>query len=786
MEEWEAIVDKYEEPVEPRSFLKACQSVKTLLEQDLAPFEIDWLLDTLFLKPVNLITTVATKCSDDAWSQSIGDAFKLLSELIMKHPDHASPHFENIVKLCNLSYDARTRQHALHCLTCVVRHSDIGAANHLRYIHALEEDSTCKATMAELVGAICEYHPDMVSEDVTTIWRVYLNLLDSNKFSDTVVRSVLLGILGLFKLFSMDLPTAELNEFYDKLDSCKEKYRCREDYFLCGFSYDIVVRSVLLGILGLFKLFSMDLPTAELNEFYDKLDSCKEKYRCREVYLTILEHYAGLFRERLSADASARKLLWTWLAAQASPQTRPALISVYREIGDTVDETTIRRIVTSEVLPHLQDARAHVRLTAASVLRVCIPYSEDWQENTHALADAPALQHALAAGSLNNDDVETIKWWIETYTSQDDKILKTAIMFHEHIPVKHRKQVVAYGILKAPHDVRTEVVTFLINETCQSYKDNGNFNKYMPLWRSLFDTVKGTDTVVTKSCCLVLDAIMDYLVYNLESFLEIAGSDSEELPDKLRCLLVVSSQIIPLLEMVDGDRERCLHALQLLHDLRLVCSSAVSAILGAIRAIALYLDDYEVISDDRLLVRIDNCRDNVDLYESCLALILTPVKSVRDIPSLLTALQITFARRDVEPAMLSRSIRTLESLILTQKEKLDDTELNDVINHVERMYHRIDLKAKEGRSLRRDVLMFLGKYGTGSDVNNNSDDEVTVHLKSSLTLGIPDPSEGITDKVNLERILRLALKYEDAKALRVLIEILYANGECHYLCINPP
>ncbi|CAK1587457.1 unnamed protein product [Parnassius mnemosyne] len=322
-----------------------------------------------------------------------------------------------------------------------------------------------------------------------------------------------------------------------------------------------------------------------------------------------------------------------------------------------------------------------------------------------------------------------------------------AIMFHDHIPVKHRKQIVAYGILEAPSDVRTELVTFLINETCQSYKDNGHLNKYMPLWRSLFDTVNYTDTVVMTRCCLVLDAIMDYLVYNLECFLENAGNDSEELPDKLRYVLVVSSQIIPLLEMVDEDREHCLRALQLLHDLRVVCSSAVSAVFGAIRAIALYLGDYDVISDDRLPVRIDNCNNDADLYESCLALILTPVGSVRDIPSLLTALQITFARRDVEPDMLSRSVRTLESLIMTQREKLDDKELNDAINLVERMYHRIDVKVKEGRSLRRDVLMFLGKYGTGSDVNNNSDDEVIAHLKSSLMLAIPDPREGITDKV---------------------------------------
>ncbi|CAH2233036.1 jg2429, partial [Pararge aegeria aegeria] len=75
---------------------------------------------------------------------------------------------------------------------------------------------------------ICEHHPSAVEDEITRIWRVYLNLLDSNKYSVTVIKSVLEGIGGLFKHFGMELPTRELSIFYNKLVTYLDLGRCEE------------------------------------------------------------------------------------------------------------------------------------------------------------------------------------------------------------------------------------------------------------------------------------------------------------------------------------------------------------------------------------------------------------------------------------------------------------------------------------------------------------------------------------------------------------------------------
>nr|XP_034838065.1 uncharacterized protein LOC117994281 [Maniola hyperantus] len=291
MDEWEVIIQSYQDESDPKILSKVLQSAENVLAEDLAPFETEWILSTLLHKPVHLLEVVANKRTDSSWDVFVRGALKLLGDIVTKHAS-AEKYYDEIVQLCLLHYEPLVKQQALSCVTRVARRSAAGARDFARHVSALQETTTCKAPLAVLVGTICEHHPSVVADDVTKIWRVYLNLLDSNKYTVTVTKAVLEGICGLFKHFGMELPTMELNVLYDQLVTC------------------------------------LDLP------------------RCEEVTLKIFGNYAHLFRERISGDKRVRTLAWCCDGVCA----RPTILAMYRAVlGSITDVDSIQRILP----PHL-------------------------------------------------------------------------------------------------------------------------------------------------------------------------------------------------------------------------------------------------------------------------------------------------------------------------------------------------------------------------------------------------------------------------------------------------
>ncbi|XP_073950955.1 uncharacterized protein [Choristoneura fumiferana] len=101
---------------------------------------------------------------------------------------------------------------------------------------------------------------------------------------------------------------------------------------------DTLTKAILEGICGLFKHFGEDLPTAELNNFYDSL-SCVYMKRngCRSACFKILEPYAGLFRERVSMDKSIRDQLWECIGEESDR----AILNIYRVVSKHVDKRAL-------------------------------------------------------------------------------------------------------------------------------------------------------------------------------------------------------------------------------------------------------------------------------------------------------------------------------------------------------------------------------------------------------------------------------------------------------------
>ncbi|CAG9574976.1 unnamed protein product [Danaus chrysippus] len=265
MEEWEKFVDHYEINNDCNKVCLALKRAKVVLEEDLAPFESEWIFSTLFQNPVNLFDVVYKRWSDEEYSKATIDALKLLDDAVLKY-DNIEKYYEDIVQLCLLPYPTTQRHSALACLTQVARRSVCGARHYNKHVSSLHQ-GVCMTPLVTLIGVTCEFHPHVVSADVNNIWRVFLNILDSNKYSGTVMKAVLQAILGLFKNFGEDLPSGELIRFYDQL--------------------------------------------------------VRHFETCQTVCIKILTHHAGLFFTCVTRDARTRALLWKLRASDA-------LIAVYK------------------------------------------------------------------------------------------------------------------------------------------------------------------------------------------------------------------------------------------------------------------------------------------------------------------------------------------------------------------------------------------------------------------------------------------------------------------------
>ncbi|XP_013164055.1 PREDICTED: uncharacterized protein LOC106115263 [Papilio xuthus] len=635
MEEWELIVEKYED-VERKSFLKACECAHHVLKDDLAPFEIVWFLDTLILEPVNILKTIAAKSKEPVWLEPIGKAFKLLSDVIEKFPEECTQHFENIVRLCEKSFEARPRAFALQCLTSLVPYYEAAAQNYNKHLVSLMNENICKAALAELIGAICSHYTDIVKSNVATIWRVYLNLFDSRQ-SDTVVRSLLLGVSGVLKSFGNDL---DIKEF----------------------------------------------PV-----FYKHLVDASNKSKCRDVYLKILAKHADLFRELLANDPETRMSLWhSYPTSDPQDVNRQAILSVYNAIKQVFKENRSRfnAIVRTETFQFENSSNSEIKFTALRVLHAVNA------RVARVHCDMQAL-YALRHCRLTYEHCEMIQWCLEYNIENDIKLLKSVLVFHENIPTKYQKVIVVNILLKAPHSVRKMAVIFLITETCQYYKDNGNIDKYIHLWKSLFIT--SSDELKNKSG----EIFLDFMEYLYQLLMQNNMSNSEEISDKLSYLITISWYIIPMGDEVVGER-----VCDVSRGVVRLLGGAGGAGLRVARLLLRYgaVDLYSEMVKD---ISLENCTDDLMLYETCLALVYTATR-VDDVRRVLHALQIILSRSDVEASILSRCIITLDNIMSTRKD-FNGNVLNQIIHRLEKIQY-IEHKGKDGRCLRRDLFMFLGKY----------------------------------------------------------------------------
>ncbi|CAH2062109.1 unnamed protein product, partial [Iphiclides podalirius] len=714
MEEWHDIVDTYEE-ADGRGFLKACECAQHVLADDLAPVEIDWFVDTLLLEPFNLLKTVASRRTSVDGYQEIAQAFKLLSHLVAKYPDAAAQHFESIVNLCELTYDAKSRPAAVACLTSVARHSQLAAADFMKYVRHLDsKDSGCKAPIAELVGAICEHHADVVAEEISTIWRVYLNLLDLGDFSGTVKRSLLVGAEGMLKSFGPDLPTAELNEFYDRMVQSK----------------------------------SID--------------------KCKEALLTLLQRHSGLFRERLAADGALREELWALLRSGRFAPAPGALAAVYAAVARTLAEDRFRAVLESEVEPRADESDALVRFTALRVMHAHARTHYD--AHAHARIEAPALTHALGRARFSPDHAQAILWCVEARTPEGELLLRASLQHHEALKREYRDLIAVQGLLNSPPDMRKRLVAFLACETCRSLKE-GHGERYLTLWASLFGGAGGEGAVKSEQ---LFEDFLEHLVETLECHSQAVEADGQEPPETLQWTVRASARIVPLAGALHGGRERGAAALRLLAGLAAGGGRGAGGALAAMRPLLARLEGRHHHHHHLTDFVIEDCGDDEEVRERCLALLLAPVGSLQEAARALMAVEITLSDTGLESGELSSVLCTLEELVSDWGEGLGEEELGRVVTQVRMLHQRAVYKGREGRELRRSVLMFLGKHGRRIQANISGDE--TFHLRSCLTLKIPNLDDDATSKLNLQGLFRLALESEDPKALRPLLDLMRANS----------
>ncbi|XP_073963850.1 uncharacterized protein isoform X2 [Choristoneura fumiferana] len=684
MERWETIVSQRIEPGY-RAFEKLLQTASAVLKSDLAPFETEWVIDTLLYKPVDLLRTVSERRGEEVWLKALGDAVKLLAEIVAEW-SYAEKYYEDITNLCLLSYDAELRKHALNCLICVTKRSEIGAKNYSRHITSLEQATQCKTPLALLVGAICEHHPSVMCNDINKIWRTYLNMLENNKNTDTLTKAILEGICGLFKHFGEDLPTAELNNFYDSL-SC----------------------------------------------VYMK------KNGCRSACFKILEPYAGLFRERVSMDKSIRDQLWECIGEESDR----AILNIYRVVSKHVDKRALEKIISIEVLPHTQATHTKAKLTA---LRILAFVKTSCSGDLSQYVDVQTLENEFRRDKVTHGNADMIQWCIESNLPNSERLLQAAILLYDKLPPTKRKAIVVNGILDSTRDVRQAAVHYLINQSCSS-------DASLQIWRDLYDVT--SDDAIVKSQAVTRE-FAGYLATAVALFLE-ERREYEDLPPKLSSLLRLTSKVAPLTSPLPS----CAALL-----CELAESYSTAELTAALRAV-LNKAPVEESANFYKSLRIESCRDEAMLHESCLTLIQAPDSVDIEPSNMLFALQIIFSSV-TEPTILCDGIKKLHNLLANNK--ISHQDAFSVICLVQKLRSIGDKTDKHIRILHREVLMFIGKHGN-TDVNNNSSD-ASLDLKS-LTLSLPH--QGATFRVNLHRVLVLALHHEDPKVLQVFMTMLCAN-----------
>ncbi|CAB3224481.1 unnamed protein product [Arctia plantaginis] len=461
MESWSELVSSYPDNPEPRDIEKALRTAETLISGNLAPFDIEWLAQTLLFKPIDVLNTIATKKSEE-WLKNIAESFKVISRLVCKYWEVLEKDHETIVKLCMLPYDAQTKKAAIHCLIDILKNPGVDPGNAKRHIDALESSSTCKAPLAVLVGNICRYCPEGVDQEYIRVWRIYLNMLQQQNNTDTIVKAVLEGIDGLFENFGRDLPIMEVNNFY--------------------------------------KDFSR---------------KCARLSKCIEPLLSILKSHAGLFKEKLAEDDVLRLYLW----GLNSLQVKDALLAVYTVIFDQVSEDKIKTIISKEIQPRMDSESSLVKHTA---LRIAFCAKNDYKIPVPNIFRPDALEFQIRHRSISHQEADLVSLCIGSRESYVKSLLLTIIMYYDNIPVSLRQGIVVKGILETSKDVRKVALTLLIELSRQ----NGGLEKFADVWRALLDPDTKEKCVleeILQQIVVLLKAFLDASKKDPDQVLSLSG-----------------------------------------------------------------------------------------------------------------------------------------------------------------------------------------------------------------------------------------------------------------------
>ncbi|VVC99672.1 unnamed protein product [Leptidea sinapis] len=296
MDNWENVIEEYKNCNDITNLLKHAEQI---LHEELASFEIEWMVSCLLKEPVDLLRIINSKHREVECSKLIADSLKLLTDAVDKYSAFLEQYYEDIVQVCVLPHYSVPRQHALSCLSVVSKHSPLAAHDFLRHLASLEQASVCLAPLATLVGTICEYHPDVVVDEISKVWRVFLNLLDSNKLSSSARGAVLAGAGGVLRHFSEDLPTTELRTF------------------------------------GAHVLSASHLP------------------RCRQVCIRLLSEHSDVFGSQACSDERVRGALWEAVRAgdaQRAEHAQRALLALYVALTGTSDTVRVQVRYTSVLI----------------------------------------------------------------------------------------------------------------------------------------------------------------------------------------------------------------------------------------------------------------------------------------------------------------------------------------------------------------------------------------------------------------------------------------------------
>ncbi|XP_041968516.1 uncharacterized protein LOC121725568 [Aricia agestis] len=403
MEAWENILEHFQPFSDSKECLRILKVAEFTLDKDLARFEQDYVFKTLFKEPILLIKLLKEKNSDPSWSKVISDWLKLLANVVTKC-NLDDVYLKMLSELCTLPYDAHTNQQALNCLTSIVKHSNYGVDNITKHLYALELGTSCKAQLAVLVGTICKHHPERVADNINTIWRVFLNLFDIEKYSTPVIKAVLQSIENMLEHFGTELPIIELNIFYEKLIQC----------------FDIE--------------------------------------RCADVCVSILGKYASLFRERLN-DHRVHAQLWSRIDNFTAWDT---LKVVYRNMEIKKPEETIKQVKFYASSDNMKQ-----KLTALSLLQTLQDRELHEGLEVGEYLDVAVLEFRMRNGTLTHDCCDAISWCIESHAYHSERLARVALVTYDVIPVGRKRQVVQSILQCAPH-MRQDIIEFLLSETCNN------------------------------------------------------------------------------------------------------------------------------------------------------------------------------------------------------------------------------------------------------------------------------------------------------------------------------